>query len=119
MQNPSVLLTLVLVGCASAPSTRDSAPAGMYVTVDDQLYADINVYLVRDGHDVGRLGDVTGHSERRFLIQPAVAPNGEVAFDAKTVTGERYRSAVVSVVAGRALWWAIGPTANMQALTWR
>lgn len=119
MRNPSILLALILVGCASAPSTRDSAPAGMYVTVDDQLYADINVYLVRDGHDVGRLGDVTGHSERRFLIQPAVAPNGEVAFDAKTVTGERYRSDVVAVVAGRALWWAIGPTANMQALTWR
>ena len=119
MRNRSVLLALILVGCASAPTTRDLAPAGMYITVDDQLFADIDVYLVRDGHTVARLGEVIGHSERRFLIRLAVAPNGDVAFDAKTVTGERYRSDIVSVEAGRALRWAIGPSTNMQALTWR
>ena len=119
MRKPSILLALSLVGCASVPSTRDSPPDGMYVTVDDQLFADVDVYLVRNGHDVWHLGDVTGHGERRFLIRLGAAPSGEVAFDAKTVTGERYRSDVVGVVAGRALWWAIGPTSNMQALTWR
>jgi len=83
-------LLVIAGGCsASAGSAPRPAEPDAVVVVENQAWVDVDVFVVYGGTR-SRLGMVTGNSERRFTLRPAVVGRGrDVRFLADPVGSER------------------------------
>jgi hypothetical protein len=74
------LMLLVLAGCKKKDGERDPTPSGpftVYVSVTNQGFFDVNVYLMRANDAFGRrLGTVTGNSSQTFRFPDTELQSG-------------------------------------------
>lgn len=84
------LAALVVAGCgAPAGSAPRPAEPAAVVVVENQAWVDVDVFVMYGGTR-SRLGMVTGNSERRFTLRPAVVGGGrDVRFLADPVGSDR------------------------------
>src|SRR3989442_9686720 len=70
------LLLIVLAGACHRPAAAPLNPrAEVAVTVENQNFLDMDVFLVRGGQRI-RLGMVTGLSTHLFMLRPEVVGTG-------------------------------------------
>jgi hypothetical protein len=75
------LCCAALVGACARGAGQTATPAGAAasatsVTVNNQRFYDMNIYVSRSGGDRLRLGTVSGHSSARFTIPTFVVGGG-------------------------------------------
>ncbi len=83
-------LAMSLAACAHhVPAASDGPQADAYVTVDNQSFSDMDIYVLSGGQRV-RLGTATGERKTRMKI-PAFAIGGtqQVRFLARPLAGNR------------------------------
>ncbi len=80
----------------------------MRVEIDNREFADMQVYLIRDGARV-YLGTVNGHSVRTFVVQgPLLAADGRLSLLAGTRTrGDLLVSPIVMAMPGQQVSWRL------------
>jgi hypothetical protein len=91
---------------------RAAAPvaSGATVVVQNDNFADMDVFVVRDGDVLTRLGTVTGVSSARFSVDPSLFPTGTLALVARPIGGSGVaRSGPVLVNAGQIVTFMIEP----------
>lgn len=97
-------------GCAKKVpvdgAVEESVPTGPFtvnLTVENQGYFDVNVYLLRTGNAIGRrLGTVTGNSSRNFSFADIdLQPGGRLQVNARAI-GSRaaWNSPVLAISPG-------------------
>ena len=121
-----VALTTMTVGCAHSPrgvraeSAGDVAPARRTATlvVQNHNFADVDIYVVRDGDVSTRLGTVTGESTERFAIDPSLFPTGTLRLIGTPIGGSgAARSGPLLVNPGQTITFTVEPDLAASAAT--
>ena len=94
MRLPGIFTAVMLVlsaGChSSKPDTGAAPDAGATLTVENQGFSDMTIYVVSGTTGRVRLGQVTGNSTQSFPIPGYLVRGGEVLrFLARPVGGSR------------------------------
>ena len=110
------LAALLTIGCGCGSTTAGMGTAlapvagGVTVVVQNQNFADVDVFVVRDGAVVTRLGMVNGESTARFPIDPSLFPTGSLSLVARPIGGSGVaRSGPVLVNGGQTVTFTIQP----------
>src|SRR2546430_12196008 len=87
---PRALLLIVLAGACHRPTAAPLNPrAEVAVTVENQNFLDMDVFLIRGGQRV-RLGMVPGLSSHILMVRPELIGYGtEVQFELHPIRGQR------------------------------
>ena len=84
---PTLLLALALAACHGRAAAPLNPQAEVAVNVDNQNFADMNVFLIRGGQRI-RLGTVPGLSTRILMVRPELIGYGtEVQFEVHPIGG--------------------------------
>jgi hypothetical protein len=120
------LLAVVAIACGRTPTPRGAvaslAPAGGGVTVvvDNHNFAEMDVYVVRAGDILTRLGMVDGESKAQFLVDPSLFPTGTLGLLARPIGGfGAARSGPIPVGAGETVTFTIEPDLRASMATVR
>ena len=116
----SPILTLGIIGCLSATAVTGCRSANAYdmteeqggVTLDlkNDSFSDVDVFVIADGLAT-RVGEVSGTSERKFMIRESVWRAGDLRFVATPVGGNgRANSGPVNVTGGTTVFFNINST---------
>jgi len=109
---PRALLLVVLTGACHRPAAAPVNPrAEVAVTVENQNFLDMNVFLVRGGQRL-RLGTVPGLSSRILMVRPELIGYGtEVQFEIHPIGGRgNPLSETISVRPGDVIHLTIPPS---------
>jgi len=109
---PRALLLVVLTGACHRPAAAPINPrAEVAVTVENQNFLDMNVFLVRGGQRL-RLGTVPGLSSRILMVRPELIGYGtEVQFEIHPIGGRgNPLSETISVRPGDVIHLTIPPS---------
>jgi hypothetical protein len=80
------------------------------LVVQNNNFADLDVFAVRDGDVTTRLGMVTGESTARFAVDPSLFPTGQLGLVARPIGGSGVaRSGPVLVSSGQIVTFTIEP----------
>jgi hypothetical protein len=115
------LLLLLVVFLAAACGGRKTADAGderATLSVTNNHWSDINVYLLRNGARF-RLGMVTAATQRQFVLpRQATAGAADVRLLADPIGSRRtYTSPSVYVVPGQQVVWTIANQLSLSSLS--
>jgi hypothetical protein len=84
-----LLLVLAAGGCHRPAAAPPDPQAEVAVTVENQNFADMDVFIVRGGQRV-RIGMVPGVSSRILMVRPELIAYGtEVRFEMHPIGGRR------------------------------
>src|SRR5438094_9021747 len=84
---PLLLCTLAAAACHRGAVAPINPRAEVAVTVDNQNFLDMNVFLVRGGQRI-RLGTVPGLTQRTLMVRPELIGYGtELRFDLHQIGG--------------------------------
>src|SRR6266498_5417300 len=84
---PLLLLTLAAAACHRGAVAPINPQAEVAVSVENQNFADMNVFLIRGGQRI-RLGTVPGLSTRILMVRPELIGYGtEVQFELHPIGG--------------------------------
>lgn len=84
-QFPLLLAVLAAPACHGGPPTPINPSAEVAVTVENQSFADMTVYLIRSGQRI-RIGMVPSLSTRILMVRPELIGYGtEVRFEAHPI----------------------------------
>jgi hypothetical protein len=87
VRRTSLLLAVAVMACHHGPPVPVNPNAEVAVTVDNQNFADMNVYLVHNGQRV-RLGMVPGLSTSILMVRPElIGLSSEVQFVVHPIGG--------------------------------
>lgn len=114
-----LLLIVVFVAAAcGARQTADAADERATLSVTNNHWSDINVYLLRNGARL-RLGMVTAATQRRFVLpRQATAGAADVRLLADPIGSRRtYTSPSVYVVPGEHVVWTIANQLSLSSLS--
>jgi len=105
-----VLAALVAVACHRGAPAPINPQAEVAVNVDNQNFADMNVFLIRGGQRI-RLGMVPGLSTRILMVRPELIGYGtEVQFELHPIGGRANPvSETISVRPGDVIHLTIPP----------
>ncbi|MDB4914190.1 MAG: hypothetical protein JWM95_1834 [Gemmatimonadetes bacterium] len=104
--------TAAVQGCRSANSydMDPSDQAGVILDVKNDAFLDVDVYVIADGLAT-RVGEVSGTSERKFMIRESVWRAGDLRFIATPIGGNgRANSGPVNVRAGSTVFFNVNNT---------
>ncbi len=105
---------------ADAEAVTPSTPEAVRLVVQNNNFADVDVYVVRDGDATTRLGTVTGESNATFVVEPSLFPTGTLALVAQPIGGfGAARSGPVSVSPGQTVTFTIQPDLRTSMATVR
>ena len=113
-----VALTTMTIGCAHNPraawaeSSGDVAPAGRSATlvVQNNNFADVDVFAVGEGTTSTRLGTVTGESTQTFTLDGASYSPGTLRLVATPIGGSGMaRSGALLVNPGQTITFTVEP----------
>jgi len=120
------LLVLAASACApNGPRSQDAARVapdvrGAMLIVRNNNFADMNVYVVRNGVVYQRLGMVTGGSSAAFPLPQSYFPNGMLQFAGRLIGGAgTVRSDAVLVTPGQTVTFNVQPYLAASAATVR
>jgi hypothetical protein len=120
------LVGLIAAGCgrtagfASAGSTLAPTTNGVSVVVQNDNFADVDVFVVRDGDVLWRLGMVTGESTEKFSVDQSLFPTGTLALIARPIGGSgTARTGSLVVDAGQTVAFTISPDLRASMATVR
>ncbi len=124
-------LTMALAALAASACGRTSASSaanavlapvagGATVVVQNQNFADVDVFVVRDGDIQTRLGMVNGESTAKFTVDQSLFPTGTLNLIARPIGGlGAARSGPVLVGPGETVTFTIDPDLRASAATVR
>lgn len=109
---PLLLLLLIVAACRSgAPRGPEEMVPPTTLRVDNQGFADMNIYALRSGGERIRLGRVTGHTVEVFTLPSYIATSGRLRFLADPIGSNRTPvSDEISVTPGDQLNLVIPPS---------
>lgn len=85
---PALALALVAAGCRHKAGAPINPQAEIAVTVENQNFSDMDIFIRRRGGERIRIGMVPGLSSHLFMLRPdLVGYAGEVQFEAHPIGG--------------------------------
>lgn len=105
------LASAAVGGCRTAdPYEMAEDQGGVILDLKNDSFNDVDVYVIADGLAT-RVGDVTGTSERKFMLRESVWRAGDLRFVATPIGGNgRANSGPVNVRAGSTVFFNVSPT---------
>jgi hypothetical protein len=121
-----VLAGLAAIGCGRTSGLTGGASAlvpavrGATVVVQNDNFADVDVFVARDAEVLTRLGMVNGESTAKFAVDPSLFPTGTLALVARPIGGSgAARSGPLVVDAGQTVTFTISPDLRASMATVR
>jgi hypothetical protein len=80
-RSPTLLLAVTILACHHGPPAPVNPNAEVAVTVDNQNFSDMEVFVIRAGVQRVRIGMVRGLSTATFMVRPElVRIGGDIQF---------------------------------------
>ncbi len=121
-----MLAALAPVGCGrtaggtSEASTLAPVAGNATVVVQNDNFADVDVFVVRGGDVLARLGMVNGESTATFTVDPSLFPTGRLSLIARPIGGVgAARSGPLVVDGGETVTFTISPDLQASMATVR